>query len=83
MTRRNKISDFFPLNDTKEGQRLIFGNPVVFELDKELIKSLLITDRIRYAALERVPQDVRRAAAEIGFYIARTPVMMEGRIELF
>jgi RHH-type proline utilization regulon transcriptional repressor/proline dehydrogenase/delta 1-pyrroline-5-carboxylate dehydrogenase len=68
--------------DTKEGQRIIGGNPVVFELDKELIKSLPIIDRIRYAAPERVPQDVQRAAAEIGFYIARTPVMMDGRIEL-
>jgi len=52
------------------------------ELDKELVKSIPIIDRIRYAAPERVPQDVRRAAAETGFYIARTPVMMDGRIEL-
>ena len=68
--------------DTKEGQRVIGGNPVVFELDKELIKSMPIIDRIRYAAPERVPRDVLHAAAEIGFYIARTPVMMDGRIEL-
>ena len=68
--------------DTREGRRLIGGNPVVYELDKELIKSIHIIDRIRYAAPERVPQDVQRAAAEIGFYIARTPVMMDGRIEL-
>jgi RHH-type proline utilization regulon transcriptional repressor/proline dehydrogenase/delta 1-pyrroline-5-carboxylate dehydrogenase len=63
-------------------QRLIGGNPVVYELDKELIKSLPIIDRIRYAAPERVPQNVQRAAADIGFHIARTPVMMDGRIEL-
>ncbi|MDZ7724123.1 MAG: hypothetical protein U5R06_15275 [candidate division KSB1 bacterium] len=31
---------------------------------------------------DRVPQPVFKAAAETGFYIARTPVMMEGRIEL-
>jgi RHH-type proline utilization regulon transcriptional repressor/proline dehydrogenase/delta 1-pyrroline-5-carboxylate dehydrogenase len=68
--------------DTKEGQRLIVGNPVVYELDKGLIKSLPIIDRIRYAAPERVPRDVQRAAADIGFHIARTPVMMDGRIEL-
>jgi len=67
---------------TEEGRRFIDENPVVFELDKELIKSMPIIDRIRYAAPERVPQDVLRAAAEIGFYIARTPVMMDGRIEL-
>jgi RHH-type proline utilization regulon transcriptional repressor/proline dehydrogenase/delta 1-pyrroline-5-carboxylate dehydrogenase len=41
-----------------------------------------IIDRIRYAAHERVPRDVLRAAAEIGVYIARTPVMRDGRIEL-
>jgi RHH-type proline utilization regulon transcriptional repressor/proline dehydrogenase/delta 1-pyrroline-5-carboxylate dehydrogenase len=68
--------------DTKDGQRLIGGNPVVFELDKKLIKSLPIIDRLRYAAPERIPRDVRRAAAEIRSYIARTPVMMDGRIEL-
>jgi hypothetical protein len=53
--------------DAKEGQRLSGGNPVVFELDKKLIKSLPIIDRLRYAAPERIPRDVRRAAAEIGF----------------
>jgi RHH-type proline utilization regulon transcriptional repressor/proline dehydrogenase/delta 1-pyrroline-5-carboxylate dehydrogenase len=68
--------------DTKEGRQLIGGSPVVYELDKELIKSIPIIDRIRYAAPERVPQDVYRAAAETGFHISRTPVMMDGRIEL-
>jgi RHH-type proline utilization regulon transcriptional repressor/proline dehydrogenase/delta 1-pyrroline-5-carboxylate dehydrogenase len=66
----------------KEGQRLIGDNPVVNELDKGLIKSLTTIDRIRYAAPERVPRDVQRAAADIGFYIAHTPVRMDGRIEL-
>ncbi len=68
--------------NAEEGRRLIGGNPVVYELDKELIKSIPIIDRIRYAAPGRVPQNVQRAAAETGFYIARTPVMMDGRIEL-
>jgi RHH-type proline utilization regulon transcriptional repressor/proline dehydrogenase/delta 1-pyrroline-5-carboxylate dehydrogenase len=67
---------------TEAGRRFIEGNPVFFELEKELIKSISIIDRIRYAAPERVPRDVLRAAAEIGFYIARTPVMMDGRVEL-
>ena len=67
---------------TEAGRRFIEGNPVFFELDKELIKSIPTIDRIRYAAPERVPRDVLHAAAEIGFYIARTPVMMDGRIEL-
>ncbi len=39
-------------------------------------------DRIRYAAPERVPGAVFAAAAKIGFYIAREPVLMEGRVEL-
>ena len=38
--------------------------------------------RIRYADPQRVPTEVFDAAAEIGFYIARAPVLMEGRIEL-
>jgi RHH-type proline utilization regulon transcriptional repressor/proline dehydrogenase/delta 1-pyrroline-5-carboxylate dehydrogenase len=67
---------------SEEGRRLIDRTPVVYESDKELIKSMPIIDRIRYAAPERVSQNVLRAAAEIGFYIARTPVMMDGRIEL-
>jgi RHH-type proline utilization regulon transcriptional repressor/proline dehydrogenase/delta 1-pyrroline-5-carboxylate dehydrogenase len=29
-----------------------------------------------------VPDEVFRAAAKTGFYISRTPVMMEGRLEL-
>ena len=67
---------------TEAGRRFIDGTPVVYEHDKELIKSIPIIDRIRYGAPERVPRDVQRAAAETGFYIARTPVMMDGRIEL-
>ncbi len=40
------------------------------------------TDRVRYAAPDRVPAVIRRAAAEIGLYIAATPVLATGRIEL-
>jgi RHH-type proline utilization regulon transcriptional repressor/proline dehydrogenase/delta 1-pyrroline-5-carboxylate dehydrogenase len=68
--------------ETKEGLRLIGENPVVYETDEQLIKQLPEVDRIRYAAPERVPQKVLKAAAETGFYIARTPVRMDGRIEL-
>jgi RHH-type proline utilization regulon transcriptional repressor/proline dehydrogenase/delta 1-pyrroline-5-carboxylate dehydrogenase len=67
---------------TEAGRRFTDGTPVVYEPDKELIKSIPVIDRIRYAAAERVPRDVLRTAAKIGFYIARTPVMMDGRIEL-
>jgi RHH-type proline utilization regulon transcriptional repressor/proline dehydrogenase/delta 1-pyrroline-5-carboxylate dehydrogenase len=65
-----------------EGQRIIGKDPVFHERDADLINSLPKVSRIRYAGPQRVPQAVYRAAAENGFYIARTPVMMDGRIEL-
>jgi RHH-type proline utilization regulon transcriptional repressor/proline dehydrogenase/delta 1-pyrroline-5-carboxylate dehydrogenase len=40
------------------------------------------TERIRYAAADRVPQGIRAAAAETGFYLADAPVRMNGRVEL-
>ena len=40
------------------------------------------TRRIRYAAPDRVPEIVREAAAESGFFIADAPVLVQGRIEL-
>jgi RHH-type proline utilization regulon transcriptional repressor/proline dehydrogenase/delta 1-pyrroline-5-carboxylate dehydrogenase len=65
-----------------EGRRLVGGDPIFHEPDEELIKSITKVDRIRYAAPERVPFEVLRAAAATGFYISRTPVLMDGRIEL-
>jgi RHH-type proline utilization regulon transcriptional repressor/proline dehydrogenase/delta 1-pyrroline-5-carboxylate dehydrogenase len=40
------------------------------------------TDRVRYAAPDRVPEVVRRAVAETGLYVAAAPVLAVGRIEL-
>jgi RHH-type proline utilization regulon transcriptional repressor/proline dehydrogenase/delta 1-pyrroline-5-carboxylate dehydrogenase len=40
------------------------------------------TDRIRYAAPDRVPRSVREAVIENCIYIADAPVLMQGRIEL-
>jgi RHH-type proline utilization regulon transcriptional repressor/proline dehydrogenase/delta 1-pyrroline-5-carboxylate dehydrogenase len=40
------------------------------------------TDRVRYAAPQRVPGIVRRAVADTGMYVAATPVLAVGRIEL-
>ena len=65
-----------------EGGRLTARAPVVRETDPELIAAIPSVDRIRYAAPDRVPPELFAAAAETGFYIARTPVVMEGRIEL-
>ena len=55
---------------------------MLHETDRDLIVCIPQIDRIRYAAPDRVPGEVFAAAAETGFYIARTPVLMEGRIEL-
>jgi RHH-type proline utilization regulon transcriptional repressor/proline dehydrogenase/delta 1-pyrroline-5-carboxylate dehydrogenase len=35
-------------------------------------------DCIRYTAPDRIPSEVLEAAAEIGFYISRTPTMIDG-----
>jgi RHH-type proline utilization regulon transcriptional repressor/proline dehydrogenase/delta 1-pyrroline-5-carboxylate dehydrogenase len=65
-----------------EGRRLIGNAPHFYEPDEDLINIIPRVDRIRYAAPQRVPRSVYAAAAETGFYIARAPVMMDGRIEL-
>ena len=68
--------------DQKEGGRLIGDSPVLSEKDDALNSHIPEIDRIRFAAADRVPMEVYEAAADTGFYIARSPVMMEGRIEL-
>jgi RHH-type proline utilization regulon transcriptional repressor/proline dehydrogenase/delta 1-pyrroline-5-carboxylate dehydrogenase len=65
-----------------EGRRITGKAPVFQETDSELIAAIPKIDRIRYAAPDRVPPELFAAAAETGFYIARAPVRMEGRIEL-
>ncbi len=66
----------------REGKRLLAKTPVSCQTDKELIATLPRLDRIRYAAPDRVPYSVFEEAAKTGFYIARTKVFMEGRLEL-
>jgi RHH-type proline utilization regulon transcriptional repressor/proline dehydrogenase/delta 1-pyrroline-5-carboxylate dehydrogenase len=65
-----------------EGGRLTGSAPVVRETDAQLAAAIPAVDRIRYAAPERVPAELFAAAAETGFYVARTPVVSEGRVEL-
>jgi len=50
--------------------------------DDQVCEIITNTDRIRYAAPDRVPRAIYKKAAESGFYISRTPVYMEGRLEL-
>ncbi|MBL0715721.1 MAG: aldehyde dehydrogenase family protein, partial [Desulfosarcina sp.] len=52
------------------------------QTDEELCASIPVVERIRYAAPPRVPAGVLASAARRGFYIARAPVLMEGRVEL-
>jgi RHH-type proline utilization regulon transcriptional repressor/proline dehydrogenase/delta 1-pyrroline-5-carboxylate dehydrogenase len=75
----NAVTTFL---DGREGRRLVDGAEVVREADAALAGQLQNLERIRYAGPERVPAAVFAAAARTGFYIARNPVLMEGRIEM-
>ncbi len=60
--------------------------PVAFvrESDAELADRVRAaeTERVRFAAPDRVPETVFRAAAGCGVYLARAPVLVHGRVEL-
>jgi RHH-type proline utilization regulon transcriptional repressor/proline dehydrogenase/delta 1-pyrroline-5-carboxylate dehydrogenase len=58
--------------------------PLIVEDDSQLAERILVgeIERIRYAAPERVPKAIFEAATQIQTYIARAPVLAEGRIEL-
>ena len=75
----NPVTEFLY---TFEGREMTADVEVAYHHDKVLVDMMPSIDRIRYAAPERVPEAVFRAAAETGFYIARAPVVMEGRVEL-
>ncbi len=64
------------------GKRFLREVEVLRQTDKEVIENLSTIDRIRFAAPERVPDELFTAAAKSGFYISRTQVYMEGQIEL-
>jgi RHH-type proline utilization regulon transcriptional repressor/proline dehydrogenase/delta 1-pyrroline-5-carboxylate dehydrogenase len=57
---------------------------LIEESEEALAKAVLErqTDRLRYAASERVPVSIRRAAAEVAAAIVDQPVLVEGRVEL-
>jgi RHH-type proline utilization regulon transcriptional repressor/proline dehydrogenase/delta 1-pyrroline-5-carboxylate dehydrogenase len=56
----------------------------VEETDAQLAEAMRNrqTDRVRYAAPERVPLEVLQASAESGICAVSTPVVLEGRLEL-
>ncbi len=60
------------------------GIEFVEESDAQLAAAVRArqTDRIRFAAPDRVPAEIRAAAAETGLYLVDTLVLAEGRVEL-
>jgi len=64
------------------GKRFLRGVHMARQSDQDLVRALDDLARIRYASHDRVSAEVLEAAAERGFYIAREPVLTEGRIEL-
>jgi RHH-type proline utilization regulon transcriptional repressor/proline dehydrogenase/delta 1-pyrroline-5-carboxylate dehydrogenase len=56
----------------------------VEESDEALAQAIIAgqTERVRYAAPDRVPSTIFEAAWHSGLYLARAPVLQEGRIEL-
>lgn len=65
-----------------EGRRLAAGVSRVVEDEEELIAALDDGCRLRVAAPERVSDRLLAAAAARGVHVARSPVLMEGRLEL-
>jgi RHH-type proline utilization regulon transcriptional repressor/proline dehydrogenase/delta 1-pyrroline-5-carboxylate dehydrogenase len=60
------------------------GIEFILESEEEIAANLGLhpSERVRYAAPERVPPSVRTSAAESGTWIADRPVLAAGRIEL-
>jgi RHH-type transcriptional regulator, proline utilization regulon repressor / proline dehydrogenase / delta 1-pyrroline-5-carboxylate dehydrogenase len=75
----NEVTGFLA---THYGREFLGALPVSYQTDEELIAAMTDIDRIRYGAPDRVPAKLFQVAAETGFYISRTPVYMEGKIEL-
>ena len=75
----NPVTGFL---EGRQGRRLLGEAPVDRRSDRDLIAGMERGLRLRYAAPDRVPGQVAAAAAQKGMYIAREPVLMEGRLEL-
>lgn len=75
----NVVTEFLASSDCSY---LLKNAEVVVEDDSAVAKRIGQVDGLRYAAADRVPAVVYEQAANKGFYVARTPVLMEGRVEL-
>ncbi|MEN8189315.1 MAG: bifunctional proline dehydrogenase/L-glutamate gamma-semialdehyde dehydrogenase [Thermodesulfobacteriota bacterium] len=79
---RELANDVTAFLEGRYGRALLAKKPVICISDTELAQNLPVDGRIRYAAADRVPEELFQAAAQTGFFIARSPVYMEGRLEL-
>ena len=67
---------------SRYGKQLLQGVELYRQDDAQLISALPNTGRLRYGGPGRVPEAVFAATSRTGLYISRTPVYMEGRLEL-
>jgi len=67
---------------SRKGQGFLGDVPIIRQSDEDLIDMIPEIHRIRYASPDRVPDKIFQAAAATGFFISRSKVSMEGRIEL-
>ena len=68
--------------NTNDGLKLVGKTAVEKQTDEDVIEFMPQVARIRYAGPRRVPTVILNEAAKTGTYIARAPVLMEGRLEL-
>ena len=76
---QNRLTDFL---FHREAKMFVGDGEIRYENDTDLVNSIPHIQRIRYGAPERAPHEVLAVAAQQGFFVSRTPVVMEGRIEL-
>ena len=65
-----------------QGRQLLGDIALVDEDEQTLANRLTFSERIRYAGADRVSTTILQAAAQKGVTIQRSPVYMEGRLEL-
>jgi RHH-type proline utilization regulon transcriptional repressor/proline dehydrogenase/delta 1-pyrroline-5-carboxylate dehydrogenase len=75
----NAVTDFLY---GEQGRALLGRSPLRRQSDEQLAACMQALQRLRYAAPQRVPRAILETAAGKGYYIARQPVLMEGRLEL-
>ncbi len=65
-----------------DGRHFLSDWPVTVQDEEELAALIPEVGRVRYGAPDRVPEKILRIAASSGSFVARSPVLMEGRLEL-